>query len=116
MNPLQSLRSGEEPDPRFSLANERTFLSWIRTSLGLIAAALGLEVFGVDALDAQVRVPLVLSALIFAAVLAASALVRWFKIQRALRNHSPLPLPGLAALVTVFFVALVVVLVATVQL
>ena len=30
---------GEEPDYRFSLANERTFLAWIRTSLGLVAAA-----------------------------------------------------------------------------
>src|SRR4051812_16325460 len=25
-------------DPRFSLANERTFLAWIRTSLGLLAS------------------------------------------------------------------------------
>ena len=31
---------GEEPDPRFSLANERTFLAWVRTTLALLAAAL----------------------------------------------------------------------------
>ena len=28
---------GEEPDYRFTLANERTFLAWLRTALALIA-------------------------------------------------------------------------------
>ena len=28
-----------EPDYRFTLANERTFLAWERTALGLLAAA-----------------------------------------------------------------------------
>jgi putative membrane protein len=36
-------RSGSEPDPRFSLANERTFLAWIRTALALLAGGVGLE-------------------------------------------------------------------------
>ena len=30
---------GAEPDPRFTCANERTFLAWNRTSLALIALA-----------------------------------------------------------------------------
>ena len=30
---------GHDPDPRFSLANERTFLAWIRTALALVAGA-----------------------------------------------------------------------------
>ena len=34
---------GSEPDPRFSLANERTFLAWVRTSLALLAAGVALE-------------------------------------------------------------------------
>lgn len=29
------------PDPRFSLANERTVLAWLRTSLAFVAAGLG---------------------------------------------------------------------------
>jgi putative membrane protein len=33
--------AGDEPDARFSLANERTFLAWIRTSLALSAPLLG---------------------------------------------------------------------------
>lgn len=36
--PTWVYEAGEEPDPRFSLANERTFLAWVRTafSLGLV--------------------------------------------------------------------------------
>jgi putative membrane protein len=34
MEPSQDMR---EPDYRFTLANERTFLAWIRTALALIA-------------------------------------------------------------------------------
>ena len=34
---------GTEPDPRFSLANERTFLAWIRTSLALVAGGVGVH-------------------------------------------------------------------------
>ena len=36
----QSLLGGEEPDPRFTLANERTFLAWIRTSLAFLAGGI----------------------------------------------------------------------------
>ena len=34
---------GTEPDPRFTLANERTFLAWIRTSIAFMAAGVALE-------------------------------------------------------------------------
>ena len=37
---------GTEPDPRFTCANERTFLAWIRTALAVIAAGVALETFG----------------------------------------------------------------------
>lgn len=36
MKKLTSL--GKDPDPRFTLANERTFLAWVRTSMALILA------------------------------------------------------------------------------
>lgn len=39
------LPEGEEPDPRFTLANERTFLAWIRTSLAFLAGGVALEAF-----------------------------------------------------------------------
>ena len=41
-----------EPDYRFTLANERTFLAWVRTSLGLLAAGVAVrqlvEPFGIE--------------------------------------------------------------------
>jgi uncharacterized membrane protein YidH (DUF202 family) len=37
---------GTEPDPRLTLANERTFLAWIRTALALIAGGVALDALG----------------------------------------------------------------------
>lgn len=44
--PTSLYEIGEEPDPRFSFANERTFLAWIRTALALLAAAVAVDAFG----------------------------------------------------------------------
>ncbi|MGH3240919.1 MAG: YidH family protein, partial [Spirillospora sp.] len=48
------LAEGSDPDPRFSLANERTFLAWIRTALALIAAGIGLALAD-DLVEAPLR-------------------------------------------------------------
>lgn len=37
----------EEPDVRFTLANERTFLAWIRTSLAFLAVAVAVDTLDV---------------------------------------------------------------------
>ena len=39
--PQGSADEGTEPDPRFTFANERTFLAWSRTALALVVAGLG---------------------------------------------------------------------------
>ena len=52
--PQSVYRDGSEPDPRFSLANERTFLAWIRTSLALFAAGVALEALAIP-VDARLR-------------------------------------------------------------
>jgi len=44
---------GENPDYRFSLANERTFLAWIRTTLALIATAVVLDQIGLHSPDSS---------------------------------------------------------------
>jgi len=89
--------TGTEPDPRFSLANERTFLAWMRTSLALLAAGVALE-----ALDLPIAEGVRLaSALVFIALgLLASvqAWVGWMVTERALRQSRPLPAPRLAPL------------------
>lgn len=42
------LAHGREPDPRFTLANERTFLAWIRTALAFLAGGVAVEAFAAD--------------------------------------------------------------------
>jgi putative membrane protein len=80
---------GDEPDVRFTLANERTMLAWLRTALALGAAGLGATEF----LDSQpplaraaVGVPLVALAVVTAAV----AYRRWERDERSMRLHEPL--------------------------
>ncbi|MGK2882397.1 MAG: YidH family protein [Mycobacterium sp.] len=80
-----------EPDYRFTLANERTFLAWLRTALGLLAAAVA-----VVQLVPELVIPgarhLVGAALAAMATLTAVAgLVRWQQVETAIRRGQPLP-------------------------
>ena len=106
----------QEPDYRFTLANERTFLAWIRTSLALIAGAVALvqlvPSFGIPG----VRHGLSIFLLIAAAVLSVMSVRRWRDVQTAMRRDVALPpswLPvglGVAVLiVTVLMLILVIV-------
>jgi putative membrane protein len=105
---------GDEPDPRFTLANERTFLAWIRTSLGLTAGGVALDSFASapDGLQRPVAVLLVLLGI----ACGAMSYRRWMEHERALRRDEPLPaLAGgvvLGAGVTLVGVALLVAIVA----
>lgn len=92
----KALRDGEDPDPRFTLANERTFLAWIRTALGLIAAAVGLEAFGGDVIGSAVRTAFACALLVCSAILVVVAVARWLSVERAMRTQRPLPLPWAA--------------------
>lgn len=107
----QSLYSGgSEPDPRFSLANERTFLAWVRTSLALLASGVALEALQVP-VSPGFRLA---AALVFVAlgVLAAlQAWVGWYRTERAMRLNRSLPGPSVG-LVIVLGIVLGVVLLA----
>ena len=46
---------GEDPDPRFTLANERTFLAWIRSSLAFLAGGLAIEIFNIEGVPAWIN-------------------------------------------------------------
>src|SRR5215469_14625702 len=81
-----------EPDPRFTMANERTFLAWSRTALALVAAGLAIVQLlppfpGVPVGRHLVGIPLI----IFGAVVAVAAYVDMMRNQRALRRQKPLP-------------------------
>jgi putative membrane protein len=93
-------RTGEDPDYRFSLANERTFLAWIRTALGLLAGGLAVTTLLPDHVGpTSVRYAVGLGLLVLALVLPALAYRRWAATEDALRTGRSLPPPGLLRLV-----------------
>lgn len=105
---------GSEPDPRFSLANERTFLAWIQTSIGLIAAGVALEALAVP-IHPGLRGAASVLLIVAGSVLPAQAWWGWMRSERAMRLSEPLPSPRLAGpLALVIVVTGVLVLVGTV--
>ncbi len=89
--------AGSEPDARFTLANERTFLAWIRTALALIAAGVALELLGLD-LHAQLRLSASLVLVVAGVLTPALAWRSWTGTESALRRGEPLPSSLLGAL------------------
>ncbi|MER6129513.1 DUF202 domain-containing protein, partial [Streptomyces sp. NPDC001795] len=82
---------GAEPDPRFTFANERTFLAWSRTALALVAAGLAVTQLlppfpGIPWGRRAIGVPLI----VLGAAVAVISYVEWTRDQRALRTGGPL--------------------------
>jgi putative membrane protein len=98
---------GEDPDPRFTLANERTFLTWIATALGLLGVGLAVGTI-LDRESTAVSVVAVLW-IVLSAMLTVRALVRWFRLERAMRLGQPLPVSSTIPLVAVALTVLSVV-------
>ncbi len=91
---------GSEPDARFSLANERTALAWVRTGLGLVAGGVALTSFATFADMPGVLDVVAGVACLVGAGFAGYALVSWRRNERALRLRRRLPAPsGLPVLV-----------------
>ena len=92
---------GSEPDPRFTFANERTFLAWIRTALGFLAAGVAI------AAVARLAGPVGLEVRLASVVLIISGLAcgilayrRWMINERAMRLGEPLPSSPMLLVVT----------------
>ncbi|MGO4493645.1 YidH family protein [Arthrobacter sp. 2YAF22_2] len=92
------LPGGEEPDPRFTLANERTFLAWVRTSLAFLAGGLALEAFAIAAFPEPLRKVLAVLLVAIGMLISAGAAVRWVSIESSMRHGKPLPLPVIVPL------------------
>jgi inner membrane protein YidH len=81
----------EEPDYRFTLANERTFLAWQRTSLGLLAAAVALVQLVPELAIPGARRALGVLLAVLAILTSGMGLLRWHQADHAMRRGLPLP-------------------------
>ena len=82
---------GREPDYRFTLANERTLLAWVRTALALDAAGLGVIRFAPPLGGAGGRELVGAVLVLFGAATAWSGYRRFLATDRAIRAGEPLP-------------------------
>ena len=85
----------QEPDYRFTLANERTYLAYLRTSLACYAGGLSAVQFldlGLDRWPARIIGLILVSA---GLVTTFGALRRWQQNLAAIRRGGPLPLTRL---------------------
>jgi putative membrane protein len=80
-----------EPDYRFTFANERTFLAWQRTALGLLAAAVALVQLVPELAIPGSRRLLGVGLAVLATVTSLMGLLRWQQADRAMRRGDPLP-------------------------
>lgn len=81
---------GDEPDPRFSLANERTFLAWARTALAILAGAVALHSLDVPS-TTWLRKVIIVVLIVLAILCALMSIVRWARVERAMRLRQRLP-------------------------
>ncbi|MEU6574575.1 DUF202 domain-containing protein [Streptomyces sp. NPDC046805] len=113
--PAAVREEGTTPDYRFSLANERTFLAWLRTALALIGGGFAVDQFLPD-LPWGWRVGLALALLGAGVLCSLRAVNHWVRCERAMRKGEDLPVSRfpvlLSLVVAVVAVAMVVVVLA----
>lgn len=88
--PARVFRHGADPDPRFSLANERTFLAWVRTALARVAGGVALEALGLP-LHPVPRLVASVACLCLGSALPLLAWREWARTEVAMRLTGPLP-------------------------
>jgi putative membrane protein len=87
-----------EPDVRFSYANERTFLAWVRTALGLVTAGLAVTQLLPPFDFAGGRRIIGLPLIALGVVIAVASLYNWRANERAMRAGLPLPRSAIPAI------------------
>jgi putative membrane protein len=111
-DPEEIREVGTTPDYRFSLANERTFLAWIRTGLALIAAGLAVAQFLSPLQVLHLREILAILPIALGAGCALRGIDHWIRCEIAMRTGQPLPqsrFPALLATVVAVSAVLAVV-------
>ncbi|WP_084131564.1 YidH family protein [Parafrankia colletiae] len=89
----RALSEGADPDPRFTLANERTFLAWLRSGIAFIAAGVGVDAVAPENIPATLSSILAAALMTVGGVIAADGFRRWLRTEQALRMNGALPVP-----------------------
>lgn len=100
LSPRRLESEGSTPDYRFSLANERTFLAWIRTALALVAGGIAVSQF-LTSIARGPRVTIAVCLLVGGALCALRAVHHWARCERAMRRGESLPTSRFPALLAV---------------
>lgn len=82
---------GRDPDYRFSLANERTFLAWIRTALAVLAGGILLHQFVTSIEPRWINVAVSSALATLASALSWGAYRHWRSNEIAMRSNRSLP-------------------------
>jgi putative membrane protein len=101
---------GDDPDPRFSLANERTALAWVRTALGMIAGGVALTSLATFAKLPGVLNIIAACACLTGGLLAVRAVLGWARVERSLRVGTHLPAPHALGVLTLVVAAMALLL------
>ncbi|MFF2551780.1 YidH family protein [Nocardia sp. NPDC058058] len=80
-----------ELDYRFTLANERTFLAWMRTALGLLAGGVAVHELVKPFRHHGVRSAVAMSCIVLAGIIALGAYGRWRHVQAAMQAGAKMP-------------------------
>lgn len=102
---------GEDPDYRFSFANERTFLAWLRTSLALLAGGVALDAVELD-IPHSLQMTLAAILVVLGLLGAVASWVRWARSERAMRIGGRLPAFGFGTVVAAALVVIAAALLA----
>ena len=93
---MPDVTADREPDARFSLANERTFLAWNRTALALLAAGVGVT----QVLEGGGRFLAGIPLIILGGVVGFFSYSRWRQVDEAMRAGDRLPPSALPRILT----------------
>jgi putative membrane protein len=100
---------GNHPDYRFTLANERTLLAWLRTGLAIVAGGVAVATYAPDLGTPWASGAVAVALVVIGLGTAAAGYSRWRANDGAIRRGSPLPANWLVPTVAAALAAVVVV-------
>lgn len=103
-------KQGKDPDYRFSLANERTFLAWVRTALGFFTAAIAVDQLANNLNDHTFKPFICISLLVIAMLCSVFGYINWKGNEVAMRMERNLDYSKALKLIPILMVAVILAL------